>query len=99
MTTDPTPHHTTYIDVPEAVGVFDSFETLQAAIYDLRVSGSGSQIEMKAATGGIGALTIDTQDGDLIALAQDDIDLAEVSGDLALRSVESQLGSVALTVV
>ena len=39
MTTDPTPHHTTYINVPEAVGVFDSFETLQAAIYDLRMSG------------------------------------------------------------
>lgn len=32
-------HHTTYIDVPEAVGVFDDFETLQAAIYDLRMSG------------------------------------------------------------
>ena len=59
---------------------------------------TGSQIELKAATGGIGALTIDTQDGDLIALAQDNIDLTEVSGDLALRSVESQLGSVALTV-
>ncbi|SEK84976.1 hypothetical protein [Pacificibacter marinus] len=39
MTNDPTPHHTTYINVPEAVGVFDSFETLQAAIYDLRMSG------------------------------------------------------------
>ena len=39
MTTDPTPKHTTYIDVAEAVGVFDSFETLQAAIYDLRMSG------------------------------------------------------------
>ncbi|MDA3858128.1 MAG: hypothetical protein PF480_07810 [Roseovarius sp.] len=39
MTTDPKPHHSTYINVPEAVGVFDSFETLQAAIYDLRMSG------------------------------------------------------------
>jgi len=29
----------TYIDVPEAVGVFDSFETLQAAIYDQRNTG------------------------------------------------------------
>ncbi len=35
MTTD----HTTYINIPEAVGVFDSVETLQAAIYDLRASG------------------------------------------------------------
>ncbi len=32
-------HHSTYINVPEAVGVFDSFETLQQAIYDLRMSG------------------------------------------------------------
>jgi hypothetical protein len=32
-------HHTTYINIPEAVGVFDSFESLQAAIYDLRMSG------------------------------------------------------------
>jgi len=39
MTTDPKPHHSTYINLPEAVGVFDSFETLQAAIYDLRMSG------------------------------------------------------------
>ena len=39
MTTDPIPHHTTFINVPEAVGVFDSFETLQAAIYDLRMAG------------------------------------------------------------
>ncbi|EPX83690.1 hypothetical protein [Salipiger mucosus] len=30
---------TTVIDVPEAVGVFDSFETLQAAIYDLMIAG------------------------------------------------------------
>lgn len=29
----------TAIDVPEAVGVFDSFETLQAAIYDLMMAG------------------------------------------------------------
>ncbi|WP_272007573.1 hypothetical protein [Roseovarius sp. ZX-A-9] len=39
MTTEIKPHHTTYINVPEAVGVFDSFEALQAAIYDLRMSG------------------------------------------------------------
>jgi hypothetical protein len=41
MMTTPNPAHskTTYINVPEAVGVFDSFETLQAAIYDLRMSG------------------------------------------------------------
>lgn len=32
-------HHTTYINIPEAVGVFDSVETLQAAVYDLRASG------------------------------------------------------------
>lgn len=31
------PEH--YINVPEAVGVFDTFEDLQAAIYDLRMSG------------------------------------------------------------
>ncbi|RDC74369.1 hypothetical protein DLJ49_03475 [Rhodovulum sp. 12E13] len=28
-----------YIDVPEAVGVFDSFETLQQTIYDLMMAG------------------------------------------------------------
>ncbi|WP_394180531.1 hypothetical protein [Yoonia maritima] len=39
MTSEPKPHHSTYINIPEAVGVFDSFETLQAAIYDLRMSG------------------------------------------------------------
>lgn len=39
MTKDTPIHHTTYINIPEAVGVFDSFETLQAAIYDLRMSG------------------------------------------------------------
>jgi hypothetical protein len=39
MTTDSKTHHSTYINVPEAVGVFASFETLQAAIYDLRMSG------------------------------------------------------------
>ncbi|WP_299788375.1 hypothetical protein [uncultured Marivita sp.] len=32
-------HRTTYINIPEAVGVFDSFETLQQAIYDLRMAG------------------------------------------------------------
>ncbi len=38
-----TPHvkerNLTYIDVPEAVGVFDKFEDLQAAFYDLRMVG------------------------------------------------------------
>lgn len=32
-------HHTTYINVPEAVGVFDTFEAQQAAFYDLRAAG------------------------------------------------------------
>ncbi len=31
--------NTTYINVPEAVGVFDTFETQQAAFYDLRSVG------------------------------------------------------------
>jgi len=31
--------HITAIDVPEAVGVFDSFEALQRAVYDLRMVG------------------------------------------------------------
>ncbi len=31
--------HLTIINVPEAVGVFDTFETLQAAFYDLRAVG------------------------------------------------------------
>lgn len=39
MTDKQNAHPTTYINVPEAVGVFDSFETLQQAIYDLRMSG------------------------------------------------------------
>ncbi|MGO4910330.1 hypothetical protein ACEN2J_18630 [Pseudorhodobacter sp. W20_MBD10_FR17] len=39
MTKDPKTDHTTYINIPEAVGVFDNFETLQAAIYDLMMSG------------------------------------------------------------
>jgi hypothetical protein len=39
MTTGTTSHRTTYIDVPEAVGVFDSFETLQGAVYDLLMAG------------------------------------------------------------
>ena len=30
---------TTYIDVPEAVGIFDTFEAQQAAFYDLRSVG------------------------------------------------------------
>ncbi|WP_089268988.1 hypothetical protein [Puniceibacterium sediminis] len=32
-------HKTTVIDIPEAVGVFDSFTDLQAAFYDLRMVG------------------------------------------------------------
>lgn len=32
-------HKTTYINIPEAVGVFDSFEAQQAAFYDLRSVG------------------------------------------------------------
>ena len=32
-------HKTTVIDIPEAVGVFDSAEDLQAALYDLRMVG------------------------------------------------------------
>jgi len=39
MTKVPEPEQTTYINIPEAVGVFDSFEALQAAIYDLMMSG------------------------------------------------------------
>lgn len=39
MTINTKEHRSTYINVPEAVGVFESFETLQAAIYDLQVSG------------------------------------------------------------
>ena len=39
MTTyrDSTPRHA--IEAPEAVGVFDSFEALQAAMYDLLMAG------------------------------------------------------------
>lgn len=32
-------HTTTVIEIPEAVGVFDNFEDLQAAFYDLRMVG------------------------------------------------------------
>lgn len=32
-------HHSTYIDIPEAVGIFDTSKTLQAALYDLRSVG------------------------------------------------------------
>ncbi len=41
MTSDATTDHdkTTVILIPEAVGIFDSFETLQAAFYDLRSVG------------------------------------------------------------
>jgi VIT1/CCC1 family predicted Fe2+/Mn2+ transporter len=43
MTTyrDSTPHHA--IRAPEAVGVFDSFEALQAAMYDLLMAGFSRQ--------------------------------------------------------
>ncbi len=34
-----TEEKTTVIDIPEAVGVFDTFEDLQAAFYDLRAVG------------------------------------------------------------
>ncbi len=38
--TDPEEHnHLTAINIPEAVGVFDTFEALQAAFYDLRAVG------------------------------------------------------------
>ncbi len=33
------PAKTTYIDVPEVVGVFDTFEAMQKAIYDLMIAG------------------------------------------------------------
>lgn len=40
MTTpNPEPTKTTYINMPEAVGVFDTFEAQQAAFYDLRAAG------------------------------------------------------------
>lgn len=32
-------HETTFIGVPEAVGIFDTFEALQKAIYDLMIAG------------------------------------------------------------
>jgi hypothetical protein len=38
VTTEPD-HKTTVIKIPEAVGVFDSFEDLQKAFYDLRMVG------------------------------------------------------------
>ncbi|WP_372803485.1 hypothetical protein [Paracoccus seriniphilus] len=37
--TEDTEHRTTVINLPEAVGVFDSFEALQQAFYDLRMVG------------------------------------------------------------
>lgn len=36
---EPAKEKITYINIPEAVGVFDSFESLQAAFYDLRMVG------------------------------------------------------------
>jgi hypothetical protein len=41
MTKDTKPDHTTYINIPEAVGVFDSFETLQAASVSFSASHVG----------------------------------------------------------
>jgi|AntRauMFilla1563_2_1112583.scaffolds.fasta_scaffold01318_1 hypothetical protein len=38
-TTDERDDKVTAINIPEAVGVFDTFETLQAAFYDLRTVG------------------------------------------------------------
>ena len=35
LETKPKEHKTTYINIPEAVGVFDTFEAQQAAFYDL----------------------------------------------------------------
>jgi VIT1/CCC1 family predicted Fe2+/Mn2+ transporter len=39
MTDEAETHHTTYINVPEAVGIFDTFESLQKAVYDLMMTG------------------------------------------------------------
>lgn len=39
MTDGPDEHHTTFINVPEAVGIFDTFEGLQKAVYDLMMTG------------------------------------------------------------
>jgi VIT1/CCC1 family predicted Fe2+/Mn2+ transporter len=39
MTETAASHRATFINIPEAVGVFDSFGTLQAAVYDLRMQG------------------------------------------------------------
>jgi VIT1/CCC1 family predicted Fe2+/Mn2+ transporter len=39
MTEDTAKPRTTYIDVPEAVGIFDTFEGLQKAVYDLMIAG------------------------------------------------------------
>lgn len=39
MTDDADKNHTTYINIPEAVGIFETFETLQKAIYDLMIAG------------------------------------------------------------
>ena len=32
-------HQTSFIDIPEAVGVFDDYKTMQAAMYDLMLAG------------------------------------------------------------
>lgn len=39
MTGTAASHRASFINIPEAVGVFDSYETLQAAVYDLRMQG------------------------------------------------------------
>jgi hypothetical protein len=51
MTTQASAPVPTAIDIPEAVGVFDSFEALQGAIYDLMMAGfSRYDISMLGAT-------------------------------------------------
>lgn len=39
MTDQTEKHDTTYINIPEAVGIFDTFESLQKAVYDLMMTG------------------------------------------------------------
>jgi len=39
MTDQAKEQQTTYINVPEAVGIFDTFESLQKAVYDLMMTG------------------------------------------------------------
>ena len=39
MIDDADKNHTTYINIPEAVGIFDTLESLQKAIYDIMIAG------------------------------------------------------------